>query len=68
VDASCAPAAAAASADLSAEVAASEVAGDKAALPLFLQYVNAGKQARALELVGCLNGVKSIEGETSLCS
>lgn len=50
-------------AGLSTDAEAASVECDKAALRLFNSLLKAGRQARALELVGGLASTKSIQGE-----
>jgi hypothetical protein len=48
---------------LSAELSACRTESDKAGLRLFNAYLKAGRQGRALEVVGGLHNIRSIEGE-----
>jgi hypothetical protein len=63
---SAAAAAAADAADgdaLSSELSACQTESDKAGLRLFNAHLKAGRQGRALEVVGGLHNTRSIEGE-----
>jgi hypothetical protein len=48
---------------LASELAAQHTESDKAGLRLFNAYLKAGRQGRALEMVGVLHNIRSIEGE-----
>jgi hypothetical protein len=69
ITAAVAAAAAAAAADaadgdaLSAELSSCQTESDKAGLRLFNAYLKAGRQGRALEVVGGLHNIRSIEGK-----
>jgi hypothetical protein len=49
------------------ELQAAQVECDRVNIRLISAYLKSNKQARALEVVGCLHSLKSIQGECPAC-